>query len=526
VKAGLTAAGKLVAEARAGARQTIERSRAVDFRASLTTPIARLPIRVRLAGTSAALTLLILCMFAAAIGTLTTRRIRADFTNSLSTAADSLRGQLSFQAGVNGPELAPGLRSFLDNFAAPDHAVIRIVSVQSGQLIAKTTNAPSLGQPMSEDPSGFVSSTGSYLVSTLYVPLALVQANTSVNLPGGAVWVQYARPISDLDKTIGRVQLFLLVGVLGGAGLAFAAGSWTARRAMAPIAALTAAAREVELTRDPNRSIPASQSEDEVAELGRTLAGMLHALSDARTETEAMLERQRAFVADASHELRTPLTSVLANLELLSETLKGDEGAAARSALRSSQRMRRLVADLLLLARADVARERADRPLDLADVVVEAAGELGPVSRGHHLEIDPVAAPIIGARDDILRVVLNLIENALRHTPPGTQITVSTRPLPDGGAVLTVTDTGPGIPPELAPRLFERFVRGRGDRGGSFGLGLAIVAAVASAHDGTVSVERGPAGGARFVVAFGPGSPAGGSAARGVGGANPPPVTA
>jgi two-component system OmpR family sensor kinase len=294
--------------------------------------------------------------------------------------------------------------------------------------------------------------------------------------------------------------------VLGGAGLAYAAGSWMARRAMAPIAALTAAAREVELTRDPNRSIPASQSEDEVAELGRTLEGMLHALSDARAETEAMLERQRAFVADASHELRTPLTSVLANLELLSETLKGDEGAAARSALRSSRRMRRLVADLLLLARADVARQRVDRPLDLADVVVEAAAELGPVSGRHELEIDATSAPIIGARDDILRVVLNLIENAVRHTPPGTHVTVATRPLADGGGVLTVTDNGPGIPAELAPRLFERFVRGAGDRGGSFGLGLAIVAAVASAHDGTVDVERGPGGGARFVVAFGPGS--------------------
>ncbi|MEA2370054.1 MAG: hypothetical protein QOH12_448 [Solirubrobacteraceae bacterium] len=515
----------MLAEAGTTARQKGGPPRWVNFRESLTTPIARLPIRVRLAGTSAALTLLILCMFAAAIGTLTTRRIRADFTNSLSTAADSLRGELSFQAGINGPELAPGLN--LDNFAAPDHAVIRIISVQTGQVIAKTTDAPAFGIPLSVDPNGVVSSTGSYLVSTLYVPLALVQTNTNLNLPGGAIWVQYARPISDLDKTIGRVQLFLLVGVLGGAGLAFAAGSWTARRAMAPIAALTAAAREVELTRDPNRSIPASQSEDEVAELGRTLEGMLHALSDARTETEAMLERQRAFVADASHELRTPLTSVLANLELLSETLKGDEGAAARSALRSSQRMRRLVADLLLLARADVARERADRPLDLADVVVEAAGELGPVSQGHHLEIDPVSAPIIGARDDILRVVLNLIENALRHTPAGTQINVSTRPVPDGGAVLTVTDNGPGIPPELAPRLFERFVRGRGDRGGSFGLGLAIVSAVASAHDGTVSVERGPGGGARFVVAFGPGSLTQGSAgsAGGVGGATAPPVT-
>ncbi|HEX3873135.1 MAG TPA: HAMP domain-containing sensor histidine kinase [Solirubrobacteraceae bacterium] len=463
----------------------------------LMTPIARLPIRMRLAGTSAALTLVILCAFAAAIGTLTIRRIRADFTNSLSTAADSLRGELSFGWGINGPVL---LGPELDNFAAGDDAAIRIISRNTGGVIAETRSAPRLGLP-GPDGNGRTTSTGSYLVTTVLVPLS--QDGRPTNQ---AVYVMYARPISDLDKTIGRVELFLLVGVLGGAGLAFVAGSWTARRAMAPIAALTAAAREVELTRDPNRSIPASQSEDEVAELGRTLEGMLHALSDARTETEGMLARQRAFVADASHELRTPLTSVLANLELLSETLTGDEGAAARSALRSSRRMRRLVADLLLLARADVPRERRDRPLDLADVVVEAAGELGPSSGRHEVEIDVVPAPIVGARDDILRVTLNLIENALRHTPPGTHVTVATRSLPDGGGVLSVTDNGPGVPADLAPRLFERFVRGTGDRGGSFGLGLAIVAAVASAHSGTVGVEPRPDGGARFVVTFGPGA--------------------
>jgi signal transduction histidine kinase len=437
----------------------------------------------------------ILCIFAAAVGTLTTRRIRADFKSSLSTGAASLRNYplvIKVPATGGPPMITPDL----DVFAKADHAVIRIVDRNTGRLVGGTLGAPDLG---AAGPNGTVNSIHGYLVTTLGVQL------TDQGLPAGVVYLQYARPISDLDKTVGRVQLFLLVCVLGGAGLAYAAGSWIARRAMAPIAALTAAAREVELTRDPNRSIPASQSEDEVAELGRTLEGMLHALADARGETEAMLERQRAFVADASHELRTPLTSVLANLELLSETLVGDEGAAARSALRSSRRMRRLVADLLLLARADMARQRVDRPLDLADVVIEAAAELGPVSGSHELEIDVASASIVGARDDVLRVALNLIENALRHTPAGTHVAVTTRPLPNGGGVLTVTDNGPGVPADLAPRLFERFVRGSGDRGGSFGLGLAIVAAVAGAHDGSVTVERGPGGGARFVVAFGPG---------------------
>ena len=129
-----------------------------------------------------------------------------------------------------------------------------------------------------------------------------------------------------------------------------------ARRAMSPIAELTDTARTIERTRDPGQRIPEPEADDEVAELARTLDGMLRALGAARDEQDAMLHRQREFVADASHELRTPLTSVLANLEFLAETLDGERGDAAASALRSSRRMRRLVQDLLLLARADAQR--------------------------------------------------------------------------------------------------------------------------------------------------------------------------
>jgi signal transduction histidine kinase len=214
-----------------------------------------------------------------------------------------------------------------------------------------------------------------------------------------------------------------------------------------------------------------------------------------------MLARQRQFVADASHELRTPLTSVLANLELLADSLHGDQGEAASSALRSSQRMRRLVADLLLLARSDVGRVVAREPCDLAEVVVEAAGELGPVSERHEISLHVQPAVVEASRDELHRLTINLLENALRHTPPGTRIDVSTGVLPDGRAELVVADDGPGVPAELAPTLFERFVRGSGDRGGSFGLGLAIVKAVAESHGGTVTLAGGEGGrGARFTV--------------------------
>jgi two-component system, OmpR family, sensor kinase len=242
------------------------------------------------------------------------------------------------------------------------------------------------------------------------------------------------------------------------------------------------------------------RADDEVAELARTLDDMLHALAASREETEAALARQRQFVADASHELRTPLTSILANLELLADVLDGERGEAARSALRSSQRMRRLVADLLLLARADAKRDAPHEPTDLGQIVVDAAAELGPVADGHDLDVSAEPAVVAGSRDELHRLALNLMENAIRHTPPGTHVRAAVE-CQNGHVVLIVADDGPGIPEALRERIFERFTRGDGDRGGSFGLGLSIVRAVAESHHGTVALA--PADGhpgARFVV--------------------------
>jgi signal transduction histidine kinase len=228
---------------------------------------------------------------------------------------------------------------------------------------------------------------------------------------------------------------------------------------------------------------------------------MLGSLDAARGETEAMLERQREFVADASHELRTPLTSVLANLELLAEELDGEQAASAQAALRATRRMRRLVGDLLLLARADTGRLlRQERPTDLSEVLLEAASELGPMAEDHELSIDAQPAVVPGVRDDLHRLTLNLMENAIRHTPPGTQIVASTG-IDNGDAVLIVEDDGPGIPPELERRVFERFVRDGRDGGRGSGLGLAIVRAVAESHGGKVALDIPASGtGTRFVI--------------------------
>ena len=231
--------------------------------------------------------------------------------------------------------------------------------------------------------------------------------------------------------------------------------------------------------------MPAAQ--DEVRELAETLEGMLRSLDTARGETEAALSRQREFVADASHELRTPLTAVLANLELLEEELSGEQRDTAGAALRSTRRMRRLVADLLLLARADAGREAPHVPVDLSQVIVEAAAELEPVAGDHRLAVTVADGAIVdGVRDELHRLALNLMDNALKHTDPGTEIR-ATVAAADDAVTLVVEDDGPGVPPEVAPRIFERFVRGASDRGGSSGLGLSIVRAVAETHGGRSS---------------------------------------
>ena len=225
---------------------------------------------------------------------------------------------------------------------------------------------------------------------------------------------------------------------------------------------------------------------------------MLDGLEASRNETQEALQRQRQFVADASHELRTPLTSILANLELLVEVLDGERREAAHSALRSSQRMRRLVGDLLLLARADANRNQPHSPTDLGQALVDAAAELGPLADDHHLTVDAQPAVVDGARDELHRMALNLMENAVRHTPPGSRVHATVRAR-DGEVVLTVEDDGPGVPADLQPHVFERFVRGDGDRGSSSGLGLSIVRAVAESHGGRVDLEDAHPG-ARFVV--------------------------
>jgi signal transduction histidine kinase len=467
----------------------------------------RLPIRLKLAAVSGGLTFAILLAFAIVVGTFTEQKLQSSFDSELRATAADLQSQ--FQ--VNG--LGSRIDTELFRLAAAGGAVLRVHDRVNNRVV-EIKGSPELG-PLYEGIRDF----GRYrVVSRPLFGNSLATGDTFQSSPGAldgtVAAIQYGKPTDNLNATIDRVRFFLLLGVLVGTLFAFLAGFWVARRAMRPISGLTKAAREVARTRDPAHTVlPRPVANDEVAELSTTLSEMLAELAAARSETEASLERQREFVADASHELRTPLTSILANLELLQEELDRPDGprdsaAAAEiadSALRSSQRMRRLVGDLLLLARADAGRREQPRPLDLAEVVREAAREATAVGGEHPLTLDlpsPGDGVVVeGARDDLHRLVLNLAENAFLHTPSGTPVVVSVRRQGDD-AVLEVADRGPGVPLDRRERVFERFARSSGDRSAvsGTGLGLAIVRAVAEAHGGTATVRDADGGGALFEI--------------------------
>jgi two-component system, OmpR family, sensor kinase len=450
------------------------------------------PVRWRIAAVSAGLTLAILVLFGAIVGNLAAQRVRDDFDREMSGAINTLASQVQIVDTLTNTLIIH--EPDLGDFVSSNGATVRIFDA-NGVLLEASPNPVDLGPPVPG-----VSNRGEMRVVT-----AVLRSRQSGRIAG---YVQYGRDEGHVDATIDHLWLFIGGGVLVATLLASLAGLAIARRAMRPISSLTATAQEIAETGDPSRHMPEPRVEDEVGELTRTLEQMLRSLDAARSEREAVLRKQREFVADASHELRTPLTSVLANLELLQSMIEDpsqeEERAIVDSALRSSGRMSRLVGDLLLLARADAGRIAARTRCDLAEVAGHAAAEVAPTLGERDLRVDgggPLA--VDGNPDELHRMVLNLLDNAVRHTPAGSRIELRLRAA-GNDAVVEVADDGPGIPPEVREQIFDRFVRSEGPadtaaRGGS-GLGLAIVRAVATSHGGSVEAGASESGGALFRI--------------------------
>jgi two-component system sensor histidine kinase MprB len=306
--------------------------------------------------------------------------------------------------------------------------------------------------------------------------------------PGTAI--QIARPLTDVDESLRRLGVVLLLIAAGGIAVAAVLGLLISRAALAPVTRLTETAERVSVTGDLSERIEVGGG-DELSRLATSFNTMLAAL-------EESTRAQRQLVADASHELRTPLTSLRTNIEVLAgnrELPDGERNRLLSDVIEQLEEMTTLISELIELARAEQQTvQPEDLRLDLltSDAIERARRNRPGVAFSTRLEESVVR----GVPATLERAIGNLLDNAAKWSPPGAEVEVEAR---DG--FVAVRDHGPGIAEEDLPYVFDRFYRARSARGmpGS-GLGLAIVRQVAEAHGGEVVAERAAGGGTRMIL--------------------------
>jgi two-component system, OmpR family, sensor kinase len=384
---------------------------------------------------------------------------------------------------------------------APPHAVVAVGP--DGKIRAQVPSGPA------DDPAPLPDITG-LTVASVPVTLPAVRDGEleyraiGISQVGGGMLIA-AIPLTDVESTLAETRQILLVA--GTVALAITAALvWLSiRRGLRPIDDMIDAARRIadgDLTARTTAPRPAT----EVGQLGAALNTMLERIAAAMAAQAESESRMRRFVADASHELRTPLTSIRGYAELHRHGATSPEEVTRGMARieHEAQHMAALVDDLLLLARLDQGRPLANDPVDLAQVVREAAGNARATDTERTIVLDLPNRPAIvrGDRQRLRQVLDNLLANVRDHTDPGTVATITLADH-DGTLTLTVADDGPGMNPNEAARAFDRFWQAeptttRSARG--TGLGLAITAELVAAQHGTITLDTIPGQGSAFTI--------------------------
>ena len=421
-------------------------------------------VRWRLVAWSGGSTLLVLVLLGVALYAAVANTLASASVNQLSGRVDPWTDIL--QGQDHGPDQPPGFgfqpgrgNTFLFAFDDQGHAV------QLGrEPVVVLTGLPQSDsiQAARRASNGADVWTGDLDLGSTQVPVRILTQRVTYQADGQTYFLQALQDRSTEVETLRALLVVLVIGGLVVVLVAVGFGAVYARRALVPIRESLGAQR-------------------------------------------AALRRQREFAADASHELRTPLTVIRSSVELLRRNAQRpvvEVGEALTDIDAEVVHLTSLVDDLLLLARSDSGAVSLERvPIHLDDVAADAAAALAQpaAAAGVRVEMDPQPTATIGDPARLRQLVMILVDNAIRHSPRGGAVRVVVRPAGDAASV-AVEDAGPGVPPEDRPRVFDRFWRAPGAPAGGTGLGLAIAKWIAEHHDGTISVDQSPAGGARFEV--------------------------
>ena len=463
-----------------------------------------IPLRARFAIFGAGVVAATVIVFAVAVYLLVESNLYAQQDAQL-----RLRGQALWRQ-LQGGDIpgGPGQGRFFGRFelrSSPDTFVEILDSDGAPGLSTATVNGAPPEIPLSIVRSSSISQgtidnvqLGSDLVIRVYVQRF---SNPALGISG---YVVAGQPATGIANELNKLRLFLIGGALLSLMAALALAWLLARRALRPIEDVARTAEEIGRTQDLSRRLPAQPTHDEVGRLQASFNQMLQQLEDAYRRLQSALAAQRRFVADASHELRTPLTSIRGNVGFLlrqPDVKSGDRQAALEDIASESERMSRMVQDLLTLARADAGQHLERSAIDLHPLVADVIRQAQPLQGGRRLELeDGIPAPVIGNADALKQLCWILVDNALKHTREDGRIAV--RLAPNGSrAELSVSDDGPGIPDGELDRIFERFYQADPARAGEgTGLGLAIARWIVREHEGLIEARNNDQGGATFRV--------------------------
>lgn len=369
------------------------------------------------------------------------------------------------------------------------------ISSTTGELVTTSSNLQHQALPFDDDAT--VVKTGVPKIEEVKLGessvLMLVRPLTADGRLVGVL--QVAQPLREINRTLQLLSISVAALSVIALLAALRGGAWLAQRALLPVVQVAETAQQIVRAEDLGQRVPPASGSGELGQLTATVNEMLERL-------ETLFTAQRRFVADVSHELRTPLTAMLGNLEMIRRGAASDPQAFAAME-RELNRLRRLVNDLLLLAQTEAGLQLRHEPVALDELVLEVIRDLAPLTRGVALLPD-VAEQVeaVGDRDRIKQALMNMVVNALQHTPPGGKVRVAlTRG--ENCAQLRVSDTGAGIDAADIPYVFDRFFRvdkARSRASGGAGLGLAIVKWVVEAHGGGVEVQSAPEQGSTFTI--------------------------